>query len=100
MYSEKLKLSKVVRNNGCCYVGVDVDEKSIIDNIDQFCKREDAIGVPVKVVSNLFDEFCEENNIPKISPIIFGKIFRQHFNLTRKSVRRGKEVFYLYADKE
>ena len=100
MYSEKLRLSKAVKNDGRCYVGVDVDEKSIIDNIDQFCKREDAIGVPVKVVLNLFDEFCEENNIPKISPIIFGKIFRRHFNLTKKSVRRGKEVLYVYTDKE
>lgn len=100
MYSEKLKLNKVVSSNDYCYVGVDIDEKSIIDKIDQFCKREDAIGVPVKAVSNLFDEFCEENNIPKISPIIFGKMFRQHFNLTRKSVRRGKEVFYVYAEKE
>lgn len=100
MYSEKLRLSKAVKSDGRCYVGVDVDEKSIIDNIDQFCKREDAIGVPVKVVSNLFDEFCEENNIPKISPIIFGKMFRRHFNLTRKSVRRGEKVLYVYADKE
>ena len=100
MYSEKLRLNKVVKSDGRCCVGVDVDEKSIIDNIDQFCKREDALGVPVKTVSDLFDEFCEENNIPKISPIIFGKMFRQHFNLTRKSVRRGKEVFYVYTDKE
>ena len=100
MYSEKLKLNKV-SNNGKDYnfIEIEIDKEEVIKHIDLFCKKDDIIGVPVKVVSDLFYEFCEENNIPKISPIIFGKIIREHFDISRKRIRCGDNILWVYVNK-
>ncbi len=101
MYSEKLRLKKVLKNEkGQSLVGVEVGKEEIIKRIDLFCERDDVIGVPVKDVSDAFEEFCEENNFVKITPIAFGKIIREHFGLKRKHIRCGDSTFYVYVNAE
>lgn len=100
MYSEKLKLNKISNNDkDYTFVGIEIDKQEVIQQIDLFCKKDDIVGVPVKVVSDLFDEFCEENNFVKISPIIFGKIIREHFDITRKRIRCGNDILWVYVNK-
>ena len=99
MYSEKLKSKKVLKNqNGEYFVGFEIGKDEIVKMIDSFCRKEDVIGVPVKAVSDLFEEFCEENNLVKISPIIFGKIIREHFGLKRKRIRNKDDILWVYVD--
>ena len=100
MYSEKLKSKKVLKNEkGQSFVGIEIGKDEIIKIIDSFCEKEDVIGVPVKAVSDLFEEFCEENNLVKISPIVFGKIIREHFGLTRKRIRNKDDILWVYVDR-
>lgn len=97
MYSEMLKKEKITLSNNRVTVGVEVDKAEIVKMIDCFCKREDIIGVPTKVLFNLFDKFCEEKQFPKVSHLALGRIFREHFSVDRKKVRKGKELFWVYV---
>lgn len=97
MYSDKLKKEKLFAKNNKVTVGVDVDKREIISAIDLFCERDDIIGVPTTKLFELFDEFCENNGVPKINHLTLGRIFREHFNVDRKKVRSGKSLFWVYV---
>ncbi len=97
MYSQKLKNAKITQENERFTVGVEVDEQEIINRIEHFCKKEDIIGVQPSKVFELFDEFCEENQLTKITSNSFGKVLKKHFNVERKKVRKGKELFWVYV---
>ena len=100
MYSERLKNEKLILNsNNNAIVGMSVDKDEIIKLIDKFCNKEDVIGVPTPKLFQIFDEFCEKQNSPKISHLTLGRIFREHFGLTRKKVRSGKNLYWVYVSK-
>ena len=97
MYSEKLKNAKIAKDNGEAFVGIEIGKKEVFRMIDEFCTEEDILNVPVTKVFELFYEFCEEKGYPKINNLTLGRIFRERFNLTRKMVRNGQKLFYVYV---
>ena len=99
MYSEKLRNEKIVKENGEAFVGIEVGEKEICKMIDEFCTKEDILNVPTPKVFELFYDFCENNGYPKINNLTLGRIFRKHFNVTRKMIRRKDELFWVYVNK-
>ena len=104
MYSEQLKKEKICSGNAgikTAIMGVDFEEKDVCMMIDCFCQKEDVLGVPTKKLFELFDDFCEKCGYLKISHLTLGRIFREHFNLKRKRVRKGKKLYWVYvsADK-
>ena len=103
MYSEQLKKEKICSGNAgikTAVMGVDFEEKDVCMMIDCFCQREDVLGVPPNKLFDLFDDFCEKCGYLKISHRTLGRIFREHFNLTRKRVRDCKTLYCMdvYAD--
>lgn len=99
MYSEKLKNAKIAKKNGEAFVGIEIGKEEIFKMIDEFCTKEDILYVPVTKTFELFCEFCEEKGYPKINNLTLGRLFREHFNLTRKMVRNGQKLFYVYVKK-
>lgn len=100
MYSEKLKAEKLNFNSkGETVVGVGIGKDEILNIIDTFCKKEDVIGVPTPKLFGLFDDFCKEFGYPQISHLTLGRIFREHFNLTRHRVRDGEKIWWVYIEK-
>ena len=78
-------------------IGVNVSEKDLNMMIDTFCRKDDVIGVPTKKLFELFDTFCAENSYNPISHLILGRIFREHFNLKGKRVRKGEKLYWVYV---
>ena len=100
MYSEQLKKEKICSGNAgikTAVMGVDFEKKDVFEMIDRFCKKEDILGVPTNKLFELFDDFCEKCGYLKISHLTLGRIFREHFNLTRKRVRDGKTLYWVYV---
>ena len=97
MYSEKLKKQKIALKNEASTVGIEIDEKTVIEMINNFCKKEDIIGVQPQKVFDLFDEFCEKMGYQKIMHNSLGKVIKKHFNVGRKKVRSGKELLWVYV---
>lgn len=97
MYSEKLKKEKISCQNERLTVGIEIEEKTIIERINLFCKKDDLIGVQPSKVFELFDEFCEENHFERLTQNSFGKVLRKHFNLERKKARNGKTLVWVYV---
>jgi hypothetical protein len=100
MYSLKLKESKVKDSSTRLTVGIEVDEKEIVERIKNFCKADDIIGVQPSTVFSLFDDFCEKNGLSKITSNSFGKVIKKLFGVERKKVRKGKDLFWVYAYKK
>lgn len=101
MYSNRLKSAKIYtpgepRDTGESCVMYGVDKVNAL--IDKFCVKEDLIGVPTPELFNLFDEFCVKNGVPKFNHLSLGKVFRKHFNLDRRKVRSGKDLYWVYVD--
>ena len=95
-FSEELKKAKF---NSCSdRSGIELGEPFIADAITGFCKREDIIGVPQKVVYELFDKYCRENNLPLINKNVAGMMFKKCFNIDRKKVRRKNKTFYVFSE--
>ena len=98
MYSEKLQKEKIlVPKDEMSIIGVNVSEKDLHMMIDTFCRKDDVIGVPTKKLFELFDAFCSEHGYNPISHLALGRVFRKHFNLTRKRVRCGQELYWVYV---
>ena len=100
MYSEQLKKEKICSGNAgikTAVMGVDFEEKDVCMMIDCFCQKEDVLGVPTKKLFELFDDFCEKCGYLKISHRTLGRIFREHFNLKRKRVRKGEKLYWVYV---
>lgn len=100
MYSERLKKEKICDGQATrktAIMGVDFEKEDVCIMIDRFCKKEDIFGVPTNKLFDLFDDFCEQNGYFKISHLTLGRIFREHFNLTRKRVRDGKTLYWVYV---
>ena len=95
MYSEQLKKEKICSGNAgikTAVMGVDFEKKDVCMMIDRFFFIVDVLGVPTNKLFDLFDDFCEKCGYLKISHLTLGRIFREHFNLTRKRVRDRKTL--------
>ena len=98
MYSEKLQKEKILVPKGeMSIIGVNVSEKDWHMMIDTFCRKDDVIGVPTTKLFELFNTFCAENGYKPISHLILGRIFREHFNLKKKRVRKGEKLYWVYV---
>lgn len=98
MYSEKLNASKLwVMKKENRLVGIEYGEDKIIEIIDDFCRKEDVIGVPTPTLFSIFDQYCEENGYPAFNHLTLGIVFQRHFNLKRKRVRDGKTLYWVYV---
>lgn len=100
MYSEQLKKEKICSGNAgikTAVMGVDFEKKDVCEMIDRFCEKEDILGVPTNKLFELFDDFCKNNGYLCISHLTLGRIYREHFNLKRKRVRKGKKLYWVYV---
>lgn len=98
MYSSKLKEKKLnVIGSGQGVSGVEVGKEQICKYIDEFCRAEDVIGVPIKTVYELFDDFCQQNGYPMFSHIALGRVMTHHLKVKRKKVRVGEKLISIYV---
>ena len=100
MYSEQLKKEKICSGNAgikTAVMGVDFEKEDVCAMIDRFCKKEDILGVPPNKIFDLFDDFCKEHGYVCISHLTLGRIYREHFNLKRKRVRKGNKLYWVYV---
>ena len=100
MYSEQLKKEKICSGNAgikTAVMGVDFEKKDVCMMIDRFCKKEDILGVPTNKLFDLFDDFCKKSGYVCLSHLTVGRIYREHFNLKRIRVRKGKKLYWVYV---
>lgn len=99
MYSEKLKTLKVHTTTAGATYGIGVTKDQLRKMIENFCNKEDCIGVIHSELFDLFDEYCRENGYPMINRQTLGRCFCDTFNLTRKRTRIGDKLYVVYAAK-
>lgn len=100
MYGDKLREKKLkTTEKGNAIMGVCMSKEKVCSLLDEFCSKEDIVFVPMTTVYEMFDEFCEKKGTEKMCHSTLGRYFREHFQLTRKKVRQGKDLYWVYVPK-
>lgn len=99
MYSKKLQQEKLI-NSHSETVGLEMGEDYIIELLDNFCTRDDIIGVPTPKVFELFNEYCRELGKPKINRVALGKTIKKHFRVERIVLSVGCKTTGIYVPVE
>lgn len=100
MINYKEKLNEVKSGYGLKENGI-TDSDYIEKRINEFCNRQDIIGVRQPDFMKLFDSFCEEKGYLYVNHMFLGRVIYSKWNLTRKKTR-GKDgkLYWIYVEKK